>query len=29
MHTMTESKHKAERIDLKALAGGDRDFLVS
>ena len=24
---MTERKHKAGRIDLKALAGGDRDFL--
>ena len=24
---MTESKHKVGRIDLKALAGGDRDFL--
>src|SRR5450755_4340821 len=27
MHTMTERKHKAGRIDLKALAGGDQDFL--
>src|SRR5271155_3386354 len=27
MHTMTASKHKAERIDLKALAGNDREFL--
>jgi transposase-like protein len=27
MHTMTRKEHKAERIDLKALAGGDRDFL--
>src|SRR5580698_2519862 len=27
MHTMTVSKHKAERIDLKALAGNDREFL--
>src|SRR6202161_3283747 len=27
MHTMTASKHKAGRIDLKALAGGDREFL--
>jgi len=27
MHTMTERKHKAGRIDLKALAGSDRDFL--
>ncbi len=24
---MTRKEHKAERIDLKALAGGDRDFL--
>ena len=24
---MTERKHKAGRIDLKALAGGDQDFL--
>jgi len=24
---MTASKHKAERIDLKALAGNDREFL--
>ena len=24
---MTEKEHKAERIDLKALAGGDREFL--
>ena len=24
---MTEKEHKAERIDLKALVGGDRDFL--
>jgi transposase-like protein len=27
MHTMTEREHKAERIDLKALVGGNRDFL--
>jgi hypothetical protein len=27
MHTMTVSEHKAERIDLKALAGNDREFL--
>src|ERR1700723_2982725 len=27
MHTMTASKHKAERIDLKALVGNDREFL--
>src|SRR5271170_5791787 len=27
MHTMTANKHKAERIDLKALAGNDREFL--
>src|ERR1700678_48710 len=27
MHTMTASKHKAGRIDLKALAGNDREFL--
>jgi putative transposase len=27
MQTMTRKEHKAERIDLKALAGGDRDFL--
>jgi transposase-like protein len=27
MHTMSERKHKTRRIDLKALAGGDRDFL--
>jgi putative transposase len=27
MHTMTKREHKAERIDLKALVGGDRDFL--
>src|ERR1700732_3158174 len=27
MHTMTKREHKAERIDLKALAGGARDFL--
>jgi hypothetical protein len=27
MHTMTEKKHKAGRIDLKALVSGDRDFL--
>jgi putative transposase len=27
MHTMTRKEHKAGRIDLKALAGGDRDFL--
>src|ERR1700753_3216384 len=27
MRTMTASKHKAERIDLKALAGNDREFL--
>jgi transposase-like protein len=27
MHTMTGKKHKAERIDLKALAGNDREFL--
>src|ERR1700680_1016575 len=27
MHTMTEREHKARRIDLKALVGGDRDFL--
>jgi hypothetical protein len=24
---MTEGKHKAGRIDLKALVGGDQDFL--
>ena len=24
---MTANKHKAERIDLKALAGNDREFL--
>jgi len=24
---MTKKEHKAERIDLKALVGGDRDFL--
>ena len=24
---MTTNKHKAERIDLKALAGNDREFL--
>ena len=24
---MTEREHKVERIDLKALVGGDRDFL--
>ena len=24
---MSERKHKAERIDLKALVGSDRDFL--
>jgi hypothetical protein len=27
MQTMSESKHKAGRIDLKALVGGDRDVL--
>jgi putative transposase len=27
MHTMTKKEHKAQRIDLKALVGGDRDFL--
>ena len=27
MHTMTKKEHRAERIDLKALLGGDRDFL--
>jgi putative transposase len=27
MHTMTKREHKAERIDLKALVGSDRDFL--
>src|ERR1700674_3235836 len=27
MHTMTRKEHKAGRIDLKALAGSDRDFL--
>src|ERR1700678_1513193 len=27
MHTMTANKHKAERIDLKALVGNDREFL--
>jgi putative transposase len=27
MDTMTEREHKVERIDLKALVGGDRDFL--
>src|ERR1700679_1377157 len=27
MHTMTANKHKAERIDLKALVGSDREFL--
>src|SRR6202142_1516843 len=27
MHTMTKKEHKAERIDLKALVGSDRDFL--
>jgi putative transposase len=27
MHTMTKKEHKAERIDLKVLVGGDRDFL--
>jgi hypothetical protein len=27
MQTMTEKEHQAERIDLKALVGGDRDFL--
>jgi transposase-like protein len=27
MHTMTEKEHKAERIDLKALVGKDREFL--
>src|ERR1700674_3296786 len=27
MHTMTRKEHKAERIDLKALAGDGRDFL--
>src|ERR1700731_3831920 len=27
MHTMTKREHKAERIDFKALVGGDRDFL--
>src|SRR6202162_760112 len=27
MDTMTRKEHKAERIDLKALVGGDRDFL--
>jgi putative transposase len=27
MHTVTKQEHKAERIDLKALAGGDREFL--
>src|SRR3984957_17780749 len=27
MHTMTANKHKAERIDLKALVGNDRELL--
>jgi putative transposase len=27
MHTMTANKHKAERIDLKALVSNDREFL--
>jgi putative transposase len=27
MQTMTKKEDKAERIDLKALVGGDRDFL--
>jgi putative transposase len=27
MQTMTKREHKAGRIDLKALVGGDRDFL--
>jgi putative transposase len=27
MPTMTKREHKAGRIDLKALVGGDRDFL--
>src|SRR6202035_3389231 len=27
MHSMTKREHKAGRIDLKALVGGDRDFL--
>src|ERR1700684_412648 len=27
MHTMTERKHKAGRIDLKGLVGTDREFL--
>src|SRR5436309_13512799 len=27
MHTMTTNKHRAEKIDLTALAGSDREFL--